>query len=171
MKKLLPLILISGSALAGEPPVHQFECDTPPGHYSYWTRSLSSGDISVEGTIAVNELRADKRWHPTVLISFSSNSPGERIGLQIYTLGSGSDELHLRVLLPGKDNEELFATISRTEKLVPFTVSLSSSGTLKVTAAGHEHSAEVKGFTAEKLQLSCSTGDFEFQQIRVTDPG
>jgi hypothetical protein len=70
-------------------------------------------------------------------------------------------------VLPGKGNKEIFATIPRTEKVIPFRVSLDATGALKIAAAGQETSAQVEGFTAKKLQLSCSTGDFEFQQVRV----
>lgn len=75
---------------------HDFECDTPSGHFSYWKRSVSGSEIEISGDVTVNDM-------------------------------------------------------------------------LKVTVAGSEASTNVGAFKPNSVELSFSTGDFEFNNVVVTE--
>jgi hypothetical protein len=161
--------LLPGLASAEEP-TYGFECDTPPGHYSYWTHSISSSHMTVAGTVTVNEKREDPKWNPTIgVLLYPLNEPGRPFGLQIFELNAQKDVLFLRLTVPGSDDEAPFAMIPSDTKSIPFRLSIAADGTLEVTAAGKSTSRKLEGFRPKRLQLSCSTGDFEFLDIKVSE--
>ena len=65
----------SGASFAEEP-VHSFACDTPPGHFSDWTQSLSPGPVEITGTLTVNELRTDTKWSPVAGVMLDGGADG-----------------------------------------------------------------------------------------------
>ncbi len=47
--------------LPGSDTTYDFECDVPPGHFSYWSRSVSGESFVISGTLQMKELRSDQR--------------------------------------------------------------------------------------------------------------
>src|SRR5262245_36632744 len=74
---LVPTFACLGFALsagAAETPAHQFDCDTPSGHYSQWKMSLVADQATIKGTVKVLELRKEAQWNP---------------GAHVYLYGAG----------------------------------------------------------------------------------
>jgi hypothetical protein len=150
-------------------PSYDFECDTPAGHYSYWSRTISHGTATISGTITVNEKRADPRWNPTITAMFYLESGKSGFGLQIFMDGIAKDVFFLRITQPGSTKETPFGTIPSDTKSIPFTVSLDQHGMLQVSVAGQSGSEKIEGFRPKLIQLSCSTGDIEFKNVTVSE--
>jgi len=160
----------SGACLADEP-VHSFECDTPPGHYSYWTQSLSPGPIEITGTVTVNELRADKKWSPLASVMLDGGADRKTsIGVRLSAILKVTDMYFIEMRKPdGREPLGLGGMIPRTQDPIPFSVAL-DAGKLVVKIAGSEASADVGDFTPQTLRLNCSTGDFEFKNVVIRKP-
>ena len=158
------LLLSLGCAHAAEP-VHEFECDTPAGHFSYWSRTLQPGKVTLSGTLDIQEKREHERWNPAMSALLVGKQGS--LGLQVYALHSRKGILFLRITEPGTKDEEPFAMIPGDTTSIPFSLVFGKDGTLAVTAAEKAASTTIKGFKPDKLKLSCSTGDFLFKDVRI----
>ena len=83
--------LLTRLSVAAEP-TYDFECDTPPGHYSYWTRTVTHSNVKLAGTITVNEKREHERWNPTISAVFYPDGKKGGFGLQIYSISTQARE-------------------------------------------------------------------------------
>lgn len=157
------------SASAAEPR-HTFECDTPAGHFSYWKRTVSSAELEVSGKIRVKEILKDKKWSSVAFVSLRSRkSPSGDYGLRLYSVANSPGELFLELLKVGGHQAIGVGPIPVTKKPIPFTLSLDADGLLKVTIAGSDTSTPLGAFKPETFELSCSTGDYEFSDVVVTE--
>jgi len=159
------LLVIGGIARAADP-IHEFECDTPAGHFSHWSQTLEPGKVTVTGTISINEKREHERWNPVASALLIGN-PSGTLGLQVYTLKTQKDVLLLRITEPETRDPAPFAMLPGDTTNIAFSLTLGKDGTLAVTAAGKTASTTIKGFKPRKFQLSCSTGDFLFSEVAI----
>jgi hypothetical protein len=60
-------------------------------------------------------------------------------------------------------------SIPATKDPIPFRMSLDASGLLKVTLAGSDASTQLGDFKPESIEISCSTGDFQFDDVIVKE--
>jgi hypothetical protein len=165
---LLGAALASGAA--ADEPCHAFECDTPAGHFSYWKRSVSAAAIEIAGNVTANELLKDKKWGPGALVSLKSGKPTKATyGLRVYGVTKTPEFLFLELVKPDGRDQIGLGLIPATKDPIPFTLSLDASGHLKVTVAGMDSSAQVGDFKPDTVELSCSTGDFEFTDVTVKE--
>lgn len=150
---------------------HDFECDTPAGHFSYWKRSVSGSEIEISGNVTVNDMLKDKKWSPAANV-FLAQRGGDRttqFGIRLFGIMKTPDLVFLELLKVGGRDMIGFGPIPRTSKPVPFTLKLDTTGVLKVTVAGSEASTNLGTFKPNAVELSCSTGDFEFTDVVVTE--
>jgi len=150
---------------------HDFECDTPAGHFSYWKRSVSSGEIEISGNVTVNDLLKDKKWSPTANVSVfrRKNERNEQFGLRLYAVMKTPDLIFVELLKVGGREAVGLGMIPRTKDPLPFTLRLDATGLMKVSLAGAESSTNLGAFKPDVIELSCSTGDFEFTDVVVTE--
>jgi hypothetical protein len=167
---LFGLLLLSGTAFAADAPRYAFECDTPGGHFSYWKRTVSSGEVEISGKVTVNDLIEDKKWSPGahVFLRAGKEKP-VTYGLRVYALLKMPDILFLEILKVGGREKIGLGLIPRTKDPIPFSLSIDSAGMMKATVAGAEASADLGNFRPEWMELSCSTGDFEFTDVSVNE--
>jgi len=167
---LFGLLLMSAGAFAADESRHAFECDTPAGHFSYWHRSVSTAEIEVTGNVTVNEILQDKKWGPTVLAVFrgSKDHPGQ-FGLHVYAIAKTPETLFVEIRKVGGSDRIGLGILPNKKEPIPFTLRLDASGLLKVTVAGSDASTQLGDFKPETFELSCSTGDFEFTDVVVTE--
>jgi len=158
------------SARAADEPRHTFECDTPAGHFAYWERTVSGAEIEVSGKVTVNDLLTDKKWSPTIFVSLKAGSTKKGpFGLRVFAVMKTPEYLFLELLKVGGRDPIGLGMIPRTKEPVPFALRLDASGLLTVTVAGVDASTPLGDFKPEMLQLSCSTGDFEFTDVTVKE--
>jgi hypothetical protein len=156
---------------AADNPRHAFECDTPAGHFSYWNRSVSSREIEITGKVTVNETLKDKKWSPAVAMLFrGGKDQSAPFGLRIFAIVKTPDMLFTELLkVGGRDPIGLGGVLPRTRNPIPFKLKLDATGLLKVEVAGIEASTQLGDFKPESFELSCSTGDYEFTDVTVTE--
>jgi len=170
MFRIAPQIFAALITFAVSPPVwsdsegYFFDCDVPAGNFSEWHGPIELAEtIRISGTIEVVKLRHDKRWWPVGSI-FLRNLGGESIGLQVYVDWRDTDTFLLGLF---SGERKLLAEIPLTDEYIPFEFSLTRAGVLTATIAKHSESAEIDGFDAQRLALSCSSGQFKFRDIHV----
>jgi len=167
---LLGLLLMSSGAIAGDGVRHTFECDTPAGHFSYWKRSVSSGEIEITGKVTVNSLLKDKKWSPLASVVFLGGTEKRaQFGLRLYSTTKTPDALFPELLKVGGRDAIGMGVLPRNKNPVPFSLRLDTTGLLKVTVSGSEASTNLGTFKPDAIELSCSTGDFEFTDVQVTE--
>ena len=160
------LLLLTRFARASES-VHEFECDTPAGHSSHWSTTISSSKVAITGTIEIKEKLEHERWNPVASVFLIAKGSGSAFGLQVYTLKSQKEFLFLRLTKPDAEAEAPFAMLPADTTTIPFSLTLAANGTLDVTTADKSASISIKDFAAEKVMLSCSTGDFRFSSVKI----
>lgn len=164
------LLCLVTSRLFAAQPVHSFECDTLPGHYSYWTQSLSTGAVEVTGTITVNELRKDKKWMPLANVMLRAGDGSINAGVSLSAMIKFPEAYLVKMSTPtGETRLGLAGVIARPKGAIPFKVVLDASGKLSVSIAGEKASAELGSFKPDTVALNCSTGDFEFKAVVVKE--
>ena len=143
---------------------YYFDCDVPSGNVSEWHGPIEHAEtVSISGTIEVVVLRHDKRWWPVGSI-FLQDSAGENIGLQVYVDWRDTDTFRLGLF---SGERKLLAEIPLTDEHIPFDLALTRSGQLRATIAGYSGTAEIDGFDARRISLSCSSGQFTFRNVQV----
>ena len=168
MSPIACLLAIAATSGAAEPPRQTFECDTPAGHFSYWTRSVSASKIDITGKVTVNELRKDGKWIPTTLMTVQSADKAN-FGVRLSMLPKVKDMYFVEIVKPGGNEKLGLGFIPASSDPIPFAVHIDGSGQLKVSLAGLDGSASTGDFKPANVQLSCSTGDFEFKDVIIED--
>ena len=67
----------------------------------------------------------------------------------------------------GKEKHDKLASIPWAGKAVAFSVLLTDSGGLTVTADGRSDTVHLTGFRPHKVALVCSTGQFKFADVVI----
>lgn len=163
------LLAFAGAVSAAEPPRQTFECDTPAGHFSYWNRTVSAAKIDITGTLTVNELRKGDKWNPTALVSLDGADEKTGFGVRVYVLPKvDKDTFFLEVLKPGGSDKLGLGVMPATGKPLPFAIHF-DAGQVKVSLGGFDAAVPAGDFKPASIQLSCSTGDFEFKDFVIQE--
>lgn len=160
-------------AHGAEPVTYSFECDTPAGHYSDWTRSVSTTDIRATGKITVNEIRDGGKWMPAAGIMIRGEQDGKEAVAGVSLSGSKQmpDKIFVSIYTPGEADSKNLGTVPATTTEFRFEVTLDDKGLLRVSLGGFAGTRQLEGFKPGKLALNCSTGDFEFSEIGIVESG
>jgi hypothetical protein len=171
----LPAFL-AGCAVRGTPVPAEatagFDCDVPPGESADWNRPLEGPEVSFSGTLELLEPHRDPNWMSaaTILIAGTQPAVGDslRVGLRAVVDWNAPDMIHVLLLGPDEpvQGEALLVTAWHGAA-IPFTLSLSRSGRLIMSAAGNTRALQLGTFAAEKVRLTCSAGRFRFTAISV----
>jgi hypothetical protein len=155
---------------AADEPRHAFECDTPAGHFSHWTRSVSSGAIEISGKVVLNEVREDKKWTTVanVLLRHGKDR-GSRFGIRFYTDKETSNLLYVELLKIGGRAPIGTGSTRHSKKPIAFTLRLDATGLLTAAVAGSEASTQLVDFKPDLFEINCSTGDFDFTDVTVSE--
>ena len=151
-------------------PLYSYDCDTPPGHFAQWKRTVSGSETTVTGKLRVVELAKHEKWLPSA--GMLLRATGERLpayGIRLYVSKSSPDEFTLELLKIGGRDPIGSGSIPRTKKALPFSLHLDASGLLKVSFAGIEGSTRLGAFKPATFELNCSTGEFDFTDTAVVE--
>lgn len=165
------LALSLASIAAAENPTMQFACDTPAGHYSSWSQSISAHGLEIEGKLKVNELRKDKKWIPAAhIIVRAGQEDKSAYGISIFALAKQPDVLFTQIVGDGDPEPigPLGGMLPRTSEPIAFKLKLDATGALTVNVGGGESTARIGAIKASTLELNCSTVDIEFIDVRLT---
>jgi hypothetical protein len=147
---------------------YYFDCDTPPGRFSEWNRTLAATTIRATGTIELTEPRKDPRWYPVGSVWLIGSSESGKAGFQAFVAPDSPDDLQVRLVKPHQQvNAPAFAVLKWKDGPIPFSLSLDGSNLFSITIAGKAQSISVGPLAMAKFSLTCSTGDFHFKDVAV----
>jgi hypothetical protein len=147
---------------------YYFDCDTAPGAFSDWNRTIAAASIRVTGTIELREPRQDPKWIPAANIWFIGAIRSQQAGIQASVQPNAPDELQIRLIQPSAPIVgPIPASVEWKGNPAPFSMSLSGSNSLSVTVAGKSQSISLTGFSTAKFSMTCSTADFHFKDVTV----
>jgi hypothetical protein len=173
MKRTIPLVAgllaLAGASLAAEPSRHNYECDTPAGHFGYWNRTVPASTLDITGSLTVNEVRKDGKWIPTSLVVLQSADKKTSFGVRLFALPKIKDMYFLEIVKPGGNEKLGLGLVPATHDPLPFAIHFDGSGQLRVSLAGFDASTPVGDFKPASVELSCSTGDFEFKDFVIEE--
>lgn len=149
-----------------------FHCDAPAGRYIDRT-SEAAGAVTVTGFIRLIQRREHEAWAPTVSVLVEGEEERKRTGLQLSVHPQAPTTLRVMALLPASRPDRspmrsVFVLLPTTDAPVPFELAFDASGRLSVKYQSSSYSVEVPGVHAERVVLSCATGEFEFTDVEVS---
>jgi hypothetical protein len=162
---------LTACATPGAPEEHYFDCDVPAGSYSEWNRTTSATTLKVVGTVQLIQRRQHEQWIPGANLFLLSRDDKRTVGLQLSVDPTEPDELKVSLLRGsgGAPERTVFATKAWKDATLSFSLELDARGLLTAVVAGASSSQQLTGFELHKLALGCSTGQFKFQKVFVTD--
>jgi hypothetical protein len=168
---LLAVLVASSSIAAAQPPTtYEFDCDVPPGRASEWTGTVAPILTGISGHIELIEPRANERWNPVASVFLVRDDV--RVGLQLIVARDAPDSVQIAVLRSNSSGgREVLGTAAWKANRVPFSMSSTKAGEVTLSVAGKDVSLGVTEFRAEKIALSCSSGQFKFGEVSVESSG
>jgi hypothetical protein len=169
MLPLLGLMLADISNILPHQERVSFECDVPSGRFSFWERQASGSNITVAGTIQPKELRPSTGWDPVANVTLLH---GEKTMVGRLRVLASRDDRELSAWYqanpaePGKGN--LIGKFPKTALPITFSITLKDKA-LTLAVAAESVSTEVPETGVSRVQLACSSGDFRFQDIVITE--
>jgi hypothetical protein len=116
------------------------------------------------------EPRHDPRWEPVANVFIGGKDGTSAVGLRAYLDWQSPDVLQFIVMEPGAPpSRQAVLSVPWHGSVTPFTVVLSGSGELKLSAASAEQTVQLSKFDARSVQLGCSTGQFKFRQVVIDE--
>lgn len=170
--RLIPLALLAGCVTTGSrlpPPEYYFDCDVPPGKFSEWSRTVSSRSVQISGTVELIEPRPDARWGTVANILIDGTRGSSAVGLKVYLDWRSPEVVHFLLIGQSAPSGEDILSLPWEGQATPFTVAISGSGELKVSAANVTQALEVSNFDIQGVQLSCSTAQFKFRRVTIDE--
>ena len=158
----LIFVIVAGthqSALAA--PSAAFGCDTAAGRFSLFELPMVGQHVRVSGIMASPLVRKDERWSPKGSMYLTGGGVGS--GFSITRRPGSPWWLTLRV--DGKESEPV-ASLSKFDP-TPFVLDVNAAtGGVDLTFAGTSYHAAGTPFQNQMLQVSCSTGEFDFTDLK-----
>ena len=167
---LFGALLLSAGAMAGDAVHYAFECDAPAGHFSYWRRSVNTTEIEISGKLAMEAVHEDKKWNPSAnIILRKGTDRSGRFGIRLYVSPKTPGTVSADLLKVGGHDAIGTGSVPHAGKPTPFSLRLDASGLLKVMVAGVEASTMIGPFKPDTFELNCSTAEFNFTDVTVTE--
>jgi hypothetical protein len=161
----LGTVLALPMAASGTP--LDYDCDVPAGHFSSIKTQVSL-PIEVSGRVTPLVLRPGD-YLPVGNVSIRSGD-NQGVGLKVIAFNTSMTSL-IVAFVDSKTPDHLMAMakVDMSDSVsFRLTVSESGQGTLKVGQS--EHAFEVDLAAPTELSISCSTGQFEFNELEWVQP-
>jgi len=174
MRMLVVAVLLAGgvgNAAHAQSALTYYDCDTPGGHFSMVRLDLGPEQKSISGVIRPLRLYGIKDWNPAAGIALNDGTREARISLGSAKPGKEMVDAGLPVAfaVTGGDmkvrKERQILLQADLGASVPFTLTANGS---KVEFQIGERRGAVDVALVGKLEvaLSCSTGNFHFEQLK-----
>lgn len=139
----------------------KFDCDTAAKRLSEVTLPITGQHLRISGQVSSQMIRNDDRWAPKLSL-YLAGSGQQFGGFSIVKQPDQPWAVTLRY--SGKESAPV-GTLSRLDP-IPFILDVNaSSGTVDLTLGSNVYHGSGTSFRAEHLTLSCSTGNFMFDQL------
>lgn len=139
----------------------KFDCDTAAKRFSQMSLPVSGQHIRISGSVSASMTRADDQWVPKVSL-YVAGVGQQYAGFSISEQPNQPWDVELRYT--GKESTPV-TTLERFDP-IPFTLDVNAStGTVDLTLGSTKYQGSGSAFQAQQLVLSCSTGNFVFDQL------
>jgi hypothetical protein len=139
----------------------KFDCDTAAKRFSQMSLPIAGEHVRIGGIISAPMIRDDDEWIPKLSLDVTGDGQ-QHGGFSISKQPNQSWNVELT--FSGKESTPV-ATLARFEP-IPFTLDVNSStGTVDLTLGSKQFHGSGSAFQAQHLMLSCSTGNFVFDQL------
>jgi hypothetical protein len=146
-----------------------YDCDSAPGRLSVLETVQPGPSYRVSGRISANELVKHQRWAPTGSASIESADEQDRIMLQLSAPEQKAPlQVVLRTTNKGKVSTQTLGQVGLEQDLA-FSVTV-ADGRAKVEIGTMRGEAAVDLGAGAKVGVSCTTGNFHFEDLRFGEP-
>jgi hypothetical protein len=146
-----------------------FDCSAAKDHFSAFKQVLPGGPYRVTGTFRVEELMAG-RFNPVVSVVVRTANDEAAVLVRLVRNKRERDITLVVDQSVGADKNYVVLGEVALKTDVPFVLAGDAVGHVQVTLGGKEAQADL-GASAVKLELSCSSGDFDFSEVVIDDGG
>ena len=151
-------------------PEHCFDCDASPGKFSEWSRTISARAVRLSGTLELIEPRYDAKWAALANVFVGGTDDASMVGLRAYFSWDPPEMLHFVLMgSNGPTSGRTVVSVPWQHRAIPFTVSLSESRHLTVSAGSGSQTLHLKDFDVQRIALVCSTAEFKFRAVIVDE--
>ncbi len=148
---------------------YSFNCDVPAGRLSTWTGPIyATKPFEVVGSLTIPTTRYDRRWWPVGSL-FLEADDDRQVGIQFAVNPDEAEDLQI-MLTFGERQTLATVPFPEFEQSISFKLSLSSSGELTAEAGGNSVVLELGDFDANRMSMSCSSGEFTFDDVTIETP-
>jgi len=165
---LLAMMAADVQAIPSNKEEVEFECDTPGGHFSYWSRKMQTPTARIEGEIKIKDLRRTEKWLPVANIFLLDASDKTVAGIGLTQDPQASQHFYIVARIPPNGGKKLIGGFDVSEASIPLALGYDGSE-LQIEVGSQSWRIDFKSSIAEKIQLSCSSGDFRFQNMVITE--
>jgi len=149
---------------------YEFDCEGPEGGLSTWSGPLPGARATITGTLQLVRALTHKVYIPAGTIALSEGKPDSEValGFAAYPQKPGRIDVQVAIGTGDKSRPRYVAVASlAAEGKARFTLRF-REGMLQVEAAGTSKEIAVPHLKPTRLALSCSTGEFLFEDVRVS---
>lgn len=162
---IIPALIVATPATAG---TLEYDCDTAAEHFSELKQTLDAG-TGISGTLTARQMAKSKNIAAMTRVSLRSADGKNALSLQLLGAPSVDKTMLLAsvvVRVDGKDEETQLGPISLMEAL-PFTLDVDGAGKASATMGRWRHQAQIMLGDAPIARITCSTGEFLYQNLRL----
>jgi hypothetical protein len=148
-----------------------YDCDTASGSFSELKQSQAGPSYRVSGRITARQLRVDKRWLPAGNVAIASAD--QKVFVMLKLSGLKRPKGPLEVILVnvdgGRKTQQVLGQIGLNETL-SFTLSVQgSTARAEIGRMGGDTVAAIG--PGGSVGITCSTGDFMFDDLKLDSAG
>ncbi len=148
---------------------YEFECDVPPGHFSYWSRAIEANELVVSGTLQLRELRNDPRWQPLANVTAILRDKREWVALRVTRTSADAPTLTVEIQTSSDSQGDVIGSLPLTPGTVKFSLELTQPSMLNVSVGNVSGSRQLHDVHVTKTVLGCSTADFHFGDVVISE--
>jgi hypothetical protein len=168
--RILLLAMAAAAAVTGPANAApmSYDCDTAPGRYSELKQTEPGPAYRVSGRIAANELAMDKRWVPVgnIVIESADGKNGARLRLFAPTRRAPLDVV-LSTNIGDKVETQTLGQVGLSQELA-FSMTV-ADGRVKVEIGTMRGEAAIEMGAGASVGVTCSTGNFHFDDLRLSE--
>jgi hypothetical protein len=150
---------------------YEFDCDAPEAASTTWSGPLPSGPAVIAGTIKLVVTRKHETFIPMGGVVFFGSNPDIAASLSFVAFpqkpGNVDAMITLRATPTAAPRRIALVSLPAADK-IPFTVRL-EAGSIDVTVAETKRRVKIDFLTPSRVSLSCSSAEFLFENVTITD--
>jgi len=144
-----------------------FDCDVPSGKFSRWTQTSSPIGPTVTGTLNLIEVRPGPSWLPVASVGILGGERKTYVGLRARVNPATPDQLEFVLVSSQSPRDRPAFAVAPARLKVAFSLVIDDLGHVSADVGGRSDSLTLEGFVAKEFELSCSSAQFKFENVRL----